>query len=88
MGLTADEVQKDGGSDPRKVALAQVLHAKTTVPQRWIAQQLEMGSAVHVSQQVRRFAQTPAANKPTQVKSGEGKEEKGKGSVKGSVNNS
>jgi len=46
-----------------------VLHAKTTVPQRWIARQLEMGSAVHVSQQVRRFAQTPAANKPTRLAS-------------------
>jgi hypothetical protein len=29
--------------------LAQVLHAKRTVPQRWIAQQLKMGSAAHVS---------------------------------------
>jgi hypothetical protein len=57
MGLTAEEVQKGGGSDPRKVALAQVLQAKTTtVPQRWIAQQLKMGSAAHVSQQVLRFA--------------------------------
>jgi hypothetical protein len=57
----AEEVQENRGSDSRKVALAHVLHTKTTTPQGWIAERPKMGSAANVSQQVRRFEQTPVS---------------------------
>jgi len=43
------------GSDARKGALASLLWGKTTVSQNWIADQLQMGSARRVSQQIRRW---------------------------------
>ena len=42
------------GSDARKVALARLRWELTTVGQERIAQQLRMGSAANVSQQIRR----------------------------------
>jgi len=43
------------GSDPRKLALAELLWRRTTVSQEWIAAKLSMGSAANVSQQLRRM---------------------------------
>ena len=43
------------GSDPRKLALAELLWKQTTVSQEWIAEKLSMRSAANVSQQLRRF---------------------------------
>jgi putative transposase len=43
------------GSDPRKLALAELLWKRTTVSQEWIAENLSMRSAANVSQQLRRF---------------------------------
>ncbi len=53
-GLTAGELKRSAGSDPRKVALARLLWERTTVSQGWIAERLRMGSAANVSQQIRR----------------------------------
>ena len=54
MGLAREEVRRLPGSDARKVALARLLWERTTVRQGWIADQLGMGSAANVSQQIRR----------------------------------
>ena len=54
MGLAREEVKRLPGSDARKVALARLLWERTTVRQGWIADQLGMGSAANVSQQIRR----------------------------------
>jgi hypothetical protein len=43
------------GSDPRKLALADLLWKRTTVSQEWIAGKLAMRSAANVSQQLRRL---------------------------------
>lgn len=43
------------GSDPRKLALAELVWKRTTVSQVWIAERLSMGSAANVSQQLRRM---------------------------------
>ena len=43
------------GSDPRKLALAELLWKRTTVSQEWIAEKLSMRSAANVSQQLRRL---------------------------------
>jgi len=57
------------GSDPRKLALAELLWKRTTVSQEWIAEKLAMRSAANVSQQLRRIdrkkqaAQLPVALK-------------------------
>jgi putative transposase len=54
MALGLDEMKALPGSDARKVALARLLWERTTVSQVWIAEQLGMGSAANVSQQIRR----------------------------------
>ncbi len=55
LGLTEQALAELKGSDPRKVAIAAVLHTRTTVPQAWLAERLRMRSPANVSQQVRRF---------------------------------
>lgn len=54
-GLVAKDLPGLKGSDPRKLALAEILWKKTTVSQEWIAERLSMRSAANVSQQLRRF---------------------------------
>ncbi|WP_449069385.1 transposase [Prosthecobacter sp.] len=54
-GLTARDLPALKGSDVRKVALARLLSRRTVAPQAWIAEQLCMGSAANVSQQLRRW---------------------------------
>jgi REP element-mobilizing transposase RayT len=60
--LTAAELARLPGSDPRKVALASEIWAETTVSQAWLAEQLFMRSAANASQQIRRHrqAKTPS----------------------------
>lgn len=53
-GLTRGELGGLKGSDPRKLALAELLWKRTTVSQQWIADNLAMRSAANVSQQLRR----------------------------------
>jgi hypothetical protein len=48
------------GSDPRKLALAELLWKRTTVSQEWIAEKLAMRSAANVSQQLRRLDRAKA----------------------------
>jgi hypothetical protein len=67
LGLTDKLLSRMRGSDPRKVAIASVLHRQTTVPQSWIAEQLGMKSAANVSQQVRRMAADPDRSFPVEV---------------------
>ncbi len=54
-GLVAKDLPGLKGSDPRKLALAEMLWKRTTVSQEWIAENLSMRSAANVSQQFRRF---------------------------------
>jgi putative transposase len=54
-GLAANDLAGLKGSDPRKLALAELLWKQTTVSQEWIAERLSMRSAANVSQQLRRF---------------------------------
>ena len=54
-GLVAKDLPSLKGSDPRKLALAELLWKRTTVSQEWISQKLSMRSAPNVSQQLRRF---------------------------------
>ena len=54
-GLVAKDLQGLKGSDPRKLALAELLWKRTTVSQEWIAEKLSMRSAANVSQQLRRL---------------------------------
>jgi hypothetical protein len=51
------------GSDPRKLALAELLWKRTTVSQEWIAKKLSMRSAANVSQQLRRFNRVKTQSK-------------------------
>ena len=54
-GLVAKDLAGLKGSDPRKLALAELLWKGTTVSQDWIAEKLSMRSAANVSQQLRRL---------------------------------
>jgi putative transposase len=54
-GLRPEDLKGLKGTDPRKLALAQLLWKRTTVTQEWIAARLAMRSAANVSQQLRRF---------------------------------
>lgn len=54
-GLTQDDLARTKGSDPRKLALADLLWSRTVVSQEWIARELAMRSAANVSQQLRRL---------------------------------
>ena len=53
-------------SDLGKVVTALVLQKKTGIRISWVAERLKMGSATHVSQQLRRFAKIPGINLRTQ----------------------
>ena len=57
-GLRAADLQGTPGSDPMKLALAELLWKHTTVGQGWIAEHLAMRSAANVSQQLRRLDRT------------------------------
>ncbi len=54
-GLKSRELGDLKGSDPRKLALAELLWKRTTVSQQWIAEKLAMRSAPNVSQQLRKI---------------------------------
>ena len=68
-GLTPDDLRKSRGSDPRKLALAELLWKRTTVSQAWIAERLGMRSAANVSQQLRRYADQQGNRLPVQPQS-------------------
>ena len=51
------------GSDPRKLALAELLWKQTTVSQEWIAEKLSMRSVANVSQQLRKMNQRKTRGK-------------------------
>ena len=54
-GMAPEDLPGIKGSDPRKLALAELVWKRTTVSQVWIAENLSMGSAANVSQQLRRM---------------------------------
>jgi hypothetical protein len=58
--IDAQDLASLKGSDPRKVAIAQVIRHRSTVSMGWLAEHLAMRSAANVSQQIRR---TPQADK-------------------------
>ena len=55
------------GSDPRKIALAQLLWRRTTVSQGWLAEKLAMRSAANVSQLLRRAGTEPIKQLPKRL---------------------
>jgi REP element-mobilizing transposase RayT len=62
-GLVAKDLPGLKGSDPRKLALAELLWKRTAVSQEWIAKKLSMRSAANVSQQLRRFNRVKTQSK-------------------------
>lgn len=56
-GLDEKELLSTTGSDPRKIALAQLLWRRTAASQGWLAERLAMRSAANVSQLLRRARQ-------------------------------
>lgn len=62
-GLVAKNLPGLKGSDPRKLALAELIWKRTTVSQEWIAGKLSMRSAANVSQQLRRFNRVKTQSK-------------------------
>lgn len=56
LGLAGIKLEELPGSDPRKVALARVIHSRTAVSNGWLAEELKMKSADNVSQHLRRLA--------------------------------
>jgi len=67
-GLEGTALELLPGSDIRKVALADLLLARTLVRQSWIADRLAMCSAANVSQQVRRYRMNKKPKLPPQLK--------------------
>jgi putative transposase len=53
-GLNRADLLRLPGADARKVAIARAIWSQTTMPQTWLAEQLEMKSAANVSQLIRR----------------------------------
>ena len=49
-GMNRADLSRLKGSDPRKVALVELLWKQTTVSQEWLAERLKMRSAANVSQ--------------------------------------
>lgn len=62
-GLVAKDLPDLKGSDPRKLALAELLWKRTTVSQELIAEKLSMRSAANVSQQLRRLDRVKTRSK-------------------------
>jgi hypothetical protein len=54
FGLSESDLKSLQSSDPRKVAIAGSFHQRTTTPQGWTAERLQMKSAANVSQQLSR----------------------------------
>jgi hypothetical protein len=54
-GLKEGELADLKGAEVRKILLARLVWKKTTADQEWIAKRLGMGSAISVSQQIRRL---------------------------------
>jgi putative transposase len=67
-GLQQAELPRLPGSEIQKVALADLLLARTAVRQSWIADQLAMRSAANVSQQVRRYRAMKNPKLPARLK--------------------
>lgn len=66
LHLKESELKTNVGSDPRKVAIAHVVHQKTAVARRWTAARLEMKSSMNVWQQIKRL-KTRKLNLPQEV---------------------
>lgn len=62
-GLVGKDLPGLKGSDPRKLALAELLWKRTTVSQEWIAEKLSMRSAANVSQHLRRLDRVKTRSK-------------------------
>jgi hypothetical protein len=67
-GLERSALGRLPGSEIRKVALADLLLARTVARQSWIADRLAMCSAANVSQQVRRYRLKKKPKLPAQLK--------------------
>ncbi|MEX1114952.1 MAG: hypothetical protein WEB53_06865, partial [Akkermansiaceae bacterium] len=62
-GLVVGNLPGLKGSDPRKLALAELLWKRTTVSQEWIADKLAMRSAANMSQQLCRLERRKVLSK-------------------------
>ena len=58
-GLNGGDWQRMSGADARKVSIADLVWRRTTVSQAWICERLHMSSTANVSQQLRRWKQSP-----------------------------
>jgi len=63
-GLRLGELAALPGSDPRKVAIARVIRARTTASMAWISEHLWMASAANASQQIKRQPARPTPIPP------------------------
>ena len=58
-GVKGSDWRRLSGADARKVSIADLVWRRTTVSQAWISEKLHMASAANVSQQLRRWKQSP-----------------------------
>jgi putative transposase len=65
--LKPSELDELKGSDPSKLALAQLIWKRTCVSQEWIARELSMKSAANVSQQLRRLEKNRMHGVPNEL---------------------
>ena len=63
VGLARKELATTRKTDPRKQAVAWLLRKNTTVGNRWVSNQLNMGHEVNVSQAVRLIAEAKAGQR-------------------------
>jgi hypothetical protein len=68
LGLSDPDIRKPVRGDLRRVAVTKVLDSRTTVIQKWIAEQLNMKSAANLSQQVCRFSDLPENHLPPSIR--------------------
>ena len=59
LGKSAVDLERDGKSEPWKVALAAVLKSRTTVTNRWLSEHLHLGNLHEVSRKVNLWLRQP-----------------------------
>lgn len=67
-GLSEAELKQERRGDWRRRSVAWAIAKETSVPQEWIAEQLNLKTAANASQQIRRFDREPEDKLPKEVK--------------------
>ncbi|MBP6602572.1 MAG: transposase [Verrucomicrobiales bacterium] len=68
FGITVEELRQKRRGDLRRSSVAWAIAKETTVPQEWIAKQLNLKSAANTSQQIRLFHLVPEKELVREVK--------------------